>query len=217
MPERALIGEREERMALALAGRQPDSARKLAELAARLGERVIAAALADRKVGRRLAKTRYRVIGADYAEEKPTGRRAGEPTRLAEVGFYDYDRDVLVVAVVNPRSGRVVRIEEREGLQPPPSDQEVEHARELALSDHALKGLRRRRGLQVVAFTARAPQEERHDNHRRVHLYFWSGGRHPELVGDAVVDLSAERIVPATPEERAIDEVNVGERVGESR
>jgi hypothetical protein len=216
VPEGELIGEREERRALGLAGRQPESAEKLAELGVRLTERVVASALADRKVVRRLAKTRYRVIGADYAEEKPSGR-AREPTRLAEVGFYDYDRDVLVVAVMNPRSGKVLRLEEREGLQPPPSDEEVDHARKVALSDETLEGLRRRRGLKVAAFTARAPHDERRDNHRRVHLYFWSGGRRPELVGDAVVDLSAERVVPATPEERATDEVNVGERVREPR
>jgi hypothetical protein len=215
VPERELIGEREERRALGLAGRQPESAGKLGELAVRLQERVVAAALADRKVQRRLARTRYRVIGADYAEEKAAGR-AREPKRLAEVGFYDYDRDVLVVAVVEPRSGRVTRLEEREGLQPPPAEEEVERARELALSDPSLQRLRRRRGLEVVAFTARAPHEERPDNHRRVHLYFWSGGRRrPQMVGDAVVDLSAERVVPATPEERATDEVDVGERVRE--
>jgi len=214
--ERELIGAREERRALGLAARQPESAGKLAEFAVRLRERVVAAALADRKVERRLAKTRYRVIGADYAEEKPSGRTR-EPKRLVEVGFYDYDRDVLVVAVMNPRTGRVLRLEEREGLQPPPSDEEVDHARKVALSDQRLEGLRRRRGLRVVAFTARAPHDERRDNHRRVHLYFWSGGRRPELVGDAVVDLSGERVVPATPEERATDEVNVGERVTEPR
>jgi hypothetical protein len=213
--ERELIGAREERRALGLAARQPESAGKLAEFAVRLRERVVAAALADRKVERRLAKTRYRVIGADYAEEKPSGRTR-EPKRLVEVGFYDYDRDVLVVAVMNPRTGRVLRLEERE-VQPPPSDEEVDHARKVALSDQRLEGLRRRRGLRVVAFTARAPHDERRDNHRRVHLYFWSGGRRPELVGDAVVDLSGERVVPATPEERATDEVNVGERVTEPR
>nr|MBA2461250.1 hypothetical protein [Actinomycetota bacterium] len=59
MPERKLIGEREERRALGLAGRQPESAGKLAEVTVRLRERVVAAALADRKVQRRLAKTRY--------------------------------------------------------------------------------------------------------------------------------------------------------------
>jgi hypothetical protein len=217
VPEGELIGEREERRALGLAGRQPDSARKLAELAVRLRERLVAAALADRKIGLRLAKTRYRLIGVDYAEEKPASPRAREPTRLAEIGFYDYDRDVLVVAVMNLRSGRVVRIDEREGLQPPPSEEEVEHATELALSDPKLEGLRRRRALEVVAFTGRAPHEDGRDNHRRVHLYFWSGRRRPKQVGDAVVDLSAERVVPATPEERATDEVNVGERVREAR
>lgn len=216
MAERELISEREERRALALAGRQPESAGKLAELLSDLRGRVIAAALADRKVQRRLADTRHRAVGADYAEEKPTGR-AREPKRVAEVGIYDYTHDVLVVAVVDPRSGRVVRLEEREGLQPAPSPDEIERARKLALDDPSLERLRRRRGLQVVAFTGRAPQEEPRDNHRRVHLYFWSGGRSPEPVGDAVVDLSAERVVPATPEERATDEVEVGEPVREPR
>jgi hypothetical protein len=214
--ERELISEREERRALALAGRQPESAGKLAEVLADMRERVIAAALADRKVQRRLAETRHRALGADYAEEKPTGR-AREPKRLAEVGIYDYTHDVLVVAVVDPRSGKVLRLEEREDVQPPPSPDEVERARQLALADPSLERLRRRRGLQVVAVTARAPYEERHDNRRRVHLYFWSGGRSPQLAGDAVIDLSAERVVPAAPEERATDEVRVGERVSGGR
>lgn len=214
MPEHALISEREERLALGLAAGQPESAAKLAELADRLRERVAGAALESSKVRRRLVGARYRLVGVDYAEEK-TGR--GRLRRLAEVGFYDYDRDVLVVAVVEPRSGRVLRIEEREGLQPPPSAEEIDRARELALADERVAHLRRRRGLQVAAFTARAPHDERRDDHRRLHLYFWSGGRKPELVGSAVVDLSAERVVPPSPGERATDEVAVGERLRRRR
>jgi len=154
---------------------------------------VVAAALEDRKVQRRLAETRYRVIGVDYAEEKPSGS-AREP----EVGFYDYDRDVLVVAVVAPRTGAVMRLEERKGLQPAPSHEEVERARELALSDPKLARLRRRRDLRVSALPAEAP----HDLHRRVHVYFASGGRRAQPLGDAVVDLSADRIVSMTPSEQ---------------
>jgi hypothetical protein len=206
------VSERERRRALGLAARQPESAGKLAELAIQLGERVVSAALGDAKVKRRLRDTRFAVIGADYAEEKPTGR-APEGKRLAEVGFYDYDRDVLVVAVVDPRSGAASRLVEREGVQPPPAAKEIERAKELVLAAPQFEHLRRRHGLEVVAFNARAPQERGKDNHRRLHLYFWSGGRRPQMVGDAVVDLSAEEIVPATPEERATDQVAVGDRV----
>jgi hypothetical protein len=212
VPRRELVSEREGRRALGLAARQPESAGQLAELATKLGERVASAALADAKVKRRLRDTRFTLIGADYAEEKPTGR-AREPKRVAEVGFYDYDRDVLVVAVVDPRSGVAMRIEEREGVQPPPGAEEIERAKELVLAATQFEHLRRRRRLEVVAFNARAPQDGGQDNHRRLHLYFWSGGRRPQLVGDAVVDLSAEEVVPATPEERATDQVAVGERV----
>jgi hypothetical protein len=191
------ISEREEQRALGLAARQPRSARTLAEVLAGLQKRVVAAALADRKVQRRLANTRYGVIAADYVEEKPTGRTR-EPSRLAEVGFYDYDHDVLVVAVVKLRSGAVVRVEERLGFQPRPSEEEVERAQELALSDPKLDRLRRLRTLRVVALPVRGQD----DKHRRVHLYFWSGGRTPRPVGDAVIDLSVERIVSATLDER---------------
>ncbi len=194
---RELISEREERRALGLAARQPASAGKLADLLATLGKRVVAAALEDRRVQRRLAETRYRVIGVDYAEEKPSGS-ARDPVRLAEVGFYDYDRDVLVVAVVRPRTGAVMRLEERKGLQPAPSHEEVERARELALSDPKLARLRRRRDMRVSALPAEAP----HDLHRRVHVYFASGGRRAQPLGDAVVDLSADRIVSVMPRER---------------
>ncbi len=196
MADRELISEREERRALGLAARQPASAGKLAELLATLGKRVAAAALEDRKVRRRLVGTRYRVIGVGYAEEKPSGR-AREPVRLAEVGFYDYDRDVLVVAVVKPRTGAVVRLEERRGIQPAPSDEEIERARELALSERQLAHLRRRRGLRISALPARAPDDE----HRRLHVSFWSGGRRAQPLGEAIVDLSADRTFSATPEE----------------
>lgn len=212
MPEDGLISEREIRRVLGLAARQPESAETLTELAVRLGERVVAAALQNAKVKRRLRNTRYAIIGADYAEQKPTGR-AREQKRFAEVGFYDYDRDLLVVAVVDPRSGAVTSVEDREGVQPPPAAAEIERAKALVLAERQFEQLRRRRGLEVVAFNARAPQGRRRNNHRRLHLYFWSGGRRAQLVADAVVDLTAEEVVAATPEERATDEIPVGERV----
>lgn len=195
MAERELISEREERRALGLAARQPASAGKLAELLASLEKRVVAAALKDRKVQRRLSDTRYRVIGADYAEEKPSGR-AREPARLAEVGFYDYDRDVLVVAVVKPRTGVVLRLEERNGIQPAPSREEVERVRELTLSDPRLERLRRRRALRVSVVPASGD-----DQHRRMRVSLWSGGGRARQLGVALVDLSADRVVDAAPVE----------------
>src|SRR5262249_37425977 len=132
MPDRTLVSQREELRGIVLAQRQPKSDRVLRELIGKVGARVIDAVLKDPQVTERLARTRYRVVGADLREEKPIGDTK-TARRLGEVGVYDYDRNVLVVPVVALRTGQVVTIDERRGIQPSLTPEEVMEAKNIAL------------------------------------------------------------------------------------
>jgi hypothetical protein len=72
----------------------------LAELSARLTQ----TARTDPRVRERLADVRSRVVTVDASEH--------------EVGFYDYDNDVLVVAVLDPLTGELVDLSERKESPP---------------------------------------------------------------------------------------------------
>lgn len=189
-----LLGPEEEAHVLRLARSQPESAGELTAFAERLRERVVDAALADGRVRERLARSRYRVIAADYREDKAP---EGEPVpRLAEVGAYDYDRDGLVVAVVDLRAGAVLEVFEREGAAPPISPEELEEARELASRAPGVQEVLSAPGAQVVAFpTPSYAFEARRgaERHRGCALYL--GGPDTREIG-VVVDLSARELVP---------------------
>src|SRR5262249_15322556 len=156
--------------------------------------RVIDAVLKDPQVAERLAGTRYRVVGADMREEKPSGDTK-TARRLGEVGVYDYDRDVLVVPVVALRTGQVVTIEERRGIQPSLTPEEVAEATKIALSDPTFRSLTRYRQLDIVTFPARAAFADSHPafGHRCFALYFWTRSKPPKRLAAAMVDLSAQQ------------------------
>ena len=118
---------------------------------------------------------------------------------VADVGLYDYDRNVLVVGVVDLRAGRVERIEERFGQQPPPAEEEVAEATELVLASDQFHSLRQQQGLQVVALPARAASiaDHRLHGHRVFMLTLWTDGDQPTRLGEAAVDLSSRTLVPA--------------------
>src|SRR5262245_5279134 len=103
----SLLSRREEARMLRLARSQPANAGELLELIEEIEEikeRTIEAVLAEERVQARIKGVRYRVLAADYREDKPMGDEK-RPRRLAEVGLYDYDKDVLVVAVVDLLQG----------------------------------------------------------------------------------------------------------------
>jgi len=193
LPQRELISRREEVRARRLAGSQPESTHELVALLDELRERVVRAALADAKLERRLRGSRHRVVGVDLRDEKPGPRT--KATRVAvEVGVYDYDRDLLLVAVVDARSGAVLRIEDRKGEQPPLASEEEKETMELLLADPELRSLRRRRGLSLVAFPVRATHPRA--AHRAFEVFLWSGGRRPQRLAARIVDLSAREVLP---------------------
>jgi len=196
MQERRLLSDREEAHALRLARSQPESAQELQELIERVRAAAVEVVLNDPRVQQRVADTRYGVVGADLRDDKPEGE--GAPSlRLAEVGLYDYDRDALVVAVIDLRAGTVVGLEERAGVQPPLSAEEVAEAQRMVLQDPQFQSAAQHPDLQAVAFPARAGFSEGHQRygHRVVTLTLWTGEEPPSKVAEAAVDLSRRELV----------------------
>ncbi len=211
MEQRTFLSEREELRALWLAQHQPKSAQALQELFAKVEARAAEVVLKDPKVAERLKGVRFRVVGSGLRDEKPAAEKKSA-RRLGEGGIYDYDRNVLVVPIVDLRKGVVVGLEERSGLQPPLATEEVEQAKKIVLSDPRFQSLKKRSGLQVVAFPARAAFSESHPyyGHRCFTLYFWSGGKQPKKAAEAVVDLSTQQLLPADASDPAIEREEAG-------
>jgi hypothetical protein len=201
MAEPAVLSAQDWRRLAGLALGRPPTPARVASLVERVRTQSPDRALADANLAARLRDRRHRVIGADLRIDKPA-RPRGQPRLLGEVGIYDYEDDVLLVAFVDTKNGRVVEVQERPGIQLEPTDDEIEEATEIALA--ADRSLARRRSLDVVAHPAHIvgiPAAVR--GHRLVQLYFWAGRRRPEQVGEAIVDLSARSVV-----ERVEDEVD---------
>lgn len=202
-----LVSEREVLRAIRLAQKQPEASPALQKLLEKANARIVKAVMRDQKVTRRLEGVRFRVVGADWRHDKLADAM---PTalRLAEVGIYDYDHNVLVVPVVDIYTSAVVDIEERPGLQPPLTEEEIEEAKAIALADPQFESLKRRRGLAVTAFPARAAFNESHPayGHRCFRLYFWTSGKRPQQIGQAVVDLSTRQLIPGDEEPSEIGE-----------
>jgi len=198
---RPFLSRRSELRAIALARRQPESTSDLTALIQRERPRLVARISRDPVVRARLAGTRHRLVGVDYREAKANGDSV-EPDRQVEIGFFDYDHNTLVVAVADLRSGTVRQVEERRGLQPPLSDEELEDARLILGRDKAYKRLARR-SLSLTALPARAAFSEEHPayGHRCFAVSAWSGRRAPKLEGTVLVDLSDRRLVPGGAED----------------
>jgi hypothetical protein len=198
MRERAVLSDQDWRRLAGLALGRPPTAARVASLIERVRTQSPRRALADAKLAARLRDRRHRVIGADLRIDKPSRPRA-QPRVLGEVGIYDYEDDVLLVAFVETKNGRVVDVQERPGLHPEPTDDEVEEAIDIALT--ADRALARRRSLDVVAHPAHLIGIPRAlHRHRLLQLYFWTGRRRPEQIGEAVVDLSARTVVTRVEE-----------------
>jgi hypothetical protein len=198
MAERGVLSSRDYGRLAGLARGHPPTAAQVASLVERVRTQSPSRALADAKLAARLRDRRHRVIGADLRIDKPA-RPRGQPRLLGEVGIYDYEDDVLLVAFVDTKNGRVIEVQERPGLQPEPTDDEVEEATEIAVA--ADPALARRRSLGVVTHPAHLVGiPAALHRHRLVQLYFWAGRRRPEQVGEAIVDLSARSVVERVEE-----------------
>lgn len=190
----ALLDRTEEALVVRLAGSQPESAAELTELLERVRARAVDAALRDERVRERLAGRRHRIVTADYREDKTSdGER---PARMCEIGIYDYDADVLVIAVVDLRAGDVVEVCDREGVAPPITAEELAEAREIAAgAEHIRTALADERS-QIVAFPAPTyafDERPQSAGHRACVMYAGQAGGESASV---VVDLVAREIVP---------------------
>jgi hypothetical protein len=202
-----LVTRRDEARALKLARSQPESSRELDAFLAEIGGRITQFAKLDPRVRERLANVRSRVLTIDYREDKPD--EGDRPVRLGEVGFYDYDNDVLVVAVVDPFVPELVDIVERK-VSPPITLEELGEALELLTKrtsklQAALKRRRARRAAFPTPSYAFVEGSGR-EGHRGCVMYVESEGR----VLHGVVDLSARQVVA----DRELDETLRGGRRG---
>lgn len=195
MSQDKLLSEREELRGLRLAQKHPESAPALQELIEKVKARAVEVVLKDLRVAERLKGVRFQVVGGDLREEKP---RPGETSRrLGEVGIYDYTHNLLVVAILDLRAGTVIGIEERSGLQPSLTAEEIEEAKRIILSNPQFRSLKRNAEVEIVAFPARAAFTESHPSygHRCFTLNFWRGGKQPRKAAVAVVDLSTKQLL----------------------
>lgn len=188
------LSDREEEDERRLLASQPESSGELTEFLERLEARVIEAVMQDEQVRERLSGIRHEVLAVDYREDKP--EEGESASRAAEVGIYDYDRDVLVVAAFDLYSGEVFELYEREGAAPPIAPAEFEHAAELVGELPSIGEALRREDADTVAFPTPSyafyanPERARH---RGCTLYVTA--REGEVLA-ATVDLSAMEVVP---------------------
>jgi len=201
MPNKPFLTTDEEKRGLTLARDQPRSAKALLKLQKSIQTRAVEAVLADPLLADRLKGTRYRILGGDLRAEK-TADGKPDSRRLAEGGIYDYGRNVLIVPIVDLRRGTLINVEERVGFQPPITEDEFEEAKRLVWGDQKFRALRKRSGVEAVAFVSKATSDPNHPayGHRCFTLYFWTGGRQPKRVAEATVDLSTQKIVPGVEE-----------------
>jgi hypothetical protein len=188
----ALLGRRDQARAIRLASSQPESLPELLALTEILRSHAIQIALKDARVQERLRDVRHSVLTVDYVEDKGG---AGQVIRRGEVGIYDYERDVLVVASIDPTRSVVADLSERKGVQPPITAEERDEAIRL-LTGHELAAQFARRRSEVVAFptpTYAFDAEPERRGHRGCTLYVRAGrGR----VVAATIDLTARELVP---------------------
>jgi hypothetical protein len=203
----SLVTRRDEVRALKLARSQPESTPELTALLAEIAARVTEFAKADPRVQERIRNVRNRVLTVDYREDKPG--EGDRPIRLGEVGFYDYDNDLLVAAVVDPFAGALVELEERK-VSPPITHEELTEARELLTKRASkLQSALTRRSARIAAFPAPTYaflEGSDREGHRGCIVYVEAEGR----ILHGVVDLSARQVVP----DRQLDETLRGGRRG---
>ena len=187
-----ILSRREEAHALRLARSQPESLVELGQVSRALMARATQIALEDRRVRDRLDGTRHRVLAVDYREDKD---EAGRVVRRAEVAIYDYDRDALIGVTIDPRTGAIVDIADRDGVTPPITDEERAEAIDLASSDRNAAAAFRRNDADVVAFPTPSyafDLDRGRRGHRGCTLYA-RAGRGGEIA--ITVDLTAREVV----------------------
>jgi hypothetical protein len=171
----------------------------LDKLVAKLRRQVLERTSAAPQLMAKLGKGRHRLLGAELHIQE-AGKSLLRAIRFAEVSAYDYDRDVLVSAVVDLDTGAIKRIVDYQGLQPPPTKEEAAEAADIVAATQPVlaKQLRARR-IVPSAVNAREASIAEHAcyRHRALYVFFWTGAKQLRRVaGPFLVDLSRRRVVP---------------------
>ncbi|MFF3763509.1 Tat pathway signal sequence domain protein [Streptomyces sp. NPDC001922] len=82
-------------------------------------------------------------LSTDLAELRPSEAGAAAPPRRAEVSYYDYRDDTLVLKTVNLTSGKVEDTDTRHGEQPPATRAEAAEAASVLLKSPLSAGLKK--------------------------------------------------------------------------
>jgi hypothetical protein len=162
------------------------------------------AVLSHSDVAGALGDHRWRAVSADGKYAKATSPDVDD-LLLAVFGIYDYDRDVLVSPVWDFAAGSLVTLDARTGIQPPLTHDELAEARDLVYSDPRFANLDS--SLSVAATPARIGKlrERPEFGHRCFSLTFWQSAEDPSPTAEAVVDLSARKLLGADAVVAAID------------
>lgn len=144
----------------------------------------------------KLEGKRFEVLGAGL---KPVRHEFTKklPQRIGEVGIYDYETNTLLVQEVDLKDGSLLETHYRKGIQPPLNQNELAEVRKLALGHRSYAKLASVKGLQMVTSPARVSFLPGHPakGHRVFTVYFWSAGKSPKRLAEAVVDLSESKLL----------------------
>jgi hypothetical protein len=201
MIQTKVLSENEESELAVLAQDQPKSTEALQVLIDKIKSKAVQIVLDDARVAARIKGKRSRVIASDITEDESKDGGQNGPRRV-EVGIYDYDEDIMVIPIVDLQCGAVTVIKERRGYHPALAGDEIEEAKNFALGQPEFQSLKNYSELEIAAYPARAAAIPSHQGygHRCVTLYFWSGGEHSKRISQAVVDLSARKLIPGDAE-----------------
>jgi hypothetical protein len=154
--------------------------RELDAFRAMIGGGLTQFAKMDPRVRERLANVRSRVVAVDYREDK-----------RGEVGFYDYDNDVLVVAVVDPFAAELVDLVERKESPAITLEELAEALQLLARRNPKLQAALTQPRARAAAFVYAFAEGSGRESHRGCVVNVESEGR----VTHGVVDLSVRELV----------------------
>jgi hypothetical protein len=158
-------------------------------LAADVVERARALAVTDENVQRRLAGKRHAAIGVTLRDEKDS-----EPVAVAV--FYVYDDRTTIEATLDRDGAKVLSVEEAD-YQPPPVQEEITEAIDLARRDQRLREVSNELEGTAILVSPSDPTHE-HFGHRQFDVRFGCiDERLPRLA--ALVDLTTQTVVRVGP------------------
>jgi hypothetical protein len=133
----------------------------------------------------------HRILGADLRINKPSDP-GKTPQRMLGVLVLDYGHKRNLEVMVDSK-GKVVEVIELHGAQPAFTNDEIKEARKIAEQDRSVNRLAKMKN----SFVSEFGPERTPDHARRIGLRYAIAqkGRPSRVIGHAIVDLSARRLV----------------------